>query len=117
DADAIAEPIGGDPANEADVGAGTGTESQPVPPETEMEPVTPDGGVVPENAIAVEDFGARGDGVTDDSGALRAALNGAAGRPLAFTRGKTYRIASSVSASPAASLAVFGSGATLDARG
>ena len=43
--------------------------------------------------VRVDDFGARGDGVTDDTAAIQAALDAApAGEDVVFTPGRTYRI-------------------------
>jgi len=40
--------------------------------------------------ISVHDFGAVGDGITDDAAAIQAAATAAAGRPIKFLPGKTY---------------------------
>jgi len=40
--------------------------------------------------LSVDDFGAVGDGETDDADAIQAALNAAVGKRLLFTNGKTY---------------------------
>ena len=43
-------------------------------------------------SIRVGDFGARGDGKSDDTDAINAALAKAGGRTVEFTTGKTYRV-------------------------
>ena len=47
------------------------------------------------DTVSVKDFGAVGDGVTDDTAAIQAAINYAAGRPILLTQG-TYKITSSL---------------------
>lgn len=43
-------------------------------------------------SLNVDDFGARGDGLTDDTDAINAALAKAGGGTVGFTSGKTYRV-------------------------
>ena len=66
------------------------------------------------NAVAIEDFGARGDGVTDDAPALRAAL--AAGSPVRFGP-KTYRIDGECDISGTAATLIGVPGQTVLTRG
>lgn len=46
--------------------------------------------------VTVESFGAKGDGVTDDSPAIRSATAAADGKPVVFKSGKTYLIKSAL---------------------
>jgi parallel beta-helix repeat protein len=67
-------------------------------------------------ALFVEQFGALGDGATDDATALQAALTAAAaaGSPVHFTAGKTYL--SSTSLTVATGQRIYGNGAALKAK-
>lgn len=48
------------------------------------------GGVTPRGVVRPEEFGARGDGSQDDSGAIQAALDAADGRVVELASGATY---------------------------
>lgn len=48
------------------------------------------------DAFTPEKYGAKGDGTTDDAQAIRDATAAAAGKPVVFTSGKTYRINSAL---------------------
>ena len=61
-------------------------------------------------AVLVEDFGAKGDGVTDDTAAIQAAFNNTAGSPVEF-RDRTYRVSATLNIP--SGLRVYGNGATL----
>lgn len=61
-------------------------------------------------AVLVEDFGAKGDGVTDDTAAIQAAFNNAAKAPVEF-RARTYKVSATLNIP--SGLRVYGNGATL----
>lgn len=62
------------------------------------------------DAISVKDYGAKGDGITNDTTAIQNALNGAAGKTLIFPYG-TYNIDNKLFVS--SNTTIFGYGATL----
>jgi|DEB0MinimDraft_3_1074331.scaffolds.fasta_scaffold10797_2 hypothetical protein len=47
-----------------------------------------------QDTVSVKDFGAVGDGVTDDTAAIQAAIAASAGKVLNFVRGETYLVTS-----------------------
>ena len=59
------------------------------------------------DVVSVKDFGAVGDGVTDDTAAIQSAVNDAAGKSLYVPSG-TYRLDSNVTVS--SQLLMFGDG-------
>jgi hypothetical protein len=61
------------------------------------------------DAANIKDFGAAGDGVTDDTAALQAAFN--SGGVVVLNEGQTYRVTSSITASSA--IVLRGNGATI----
>jgi len=65
--------------------------------------------------VSVKDFGAVGDGMTDDTAAIQAAINASAGKRLFFPAG-TYRLSSGLTVSSAVAL-VLAPDATLDYSG
>ena len=64
----------------------------PTPPPTPTPTPTPTQTVAPAGAILPESFGAKGDGTTDDTAALQAAINSAtSGKTVFLSPEKTYR--------------------------
>lgn len=59
--------------------------------------------------VSVKDFGAVGDGSTNDTGSIQAAIDAAAGRLIYFPAG-TYRVTSTLTYQPAAYVSSFGAG-------
>jgi hypothetical protein len=66
------------------------------------------------SSVSVRDYGARGDGVTDDTAAIQAAV--AASKKLFFPAGR-YRLTSSITISGVNGLVLEGAGASLEAGG
>lgn len=62
-------------------------------------------------SVTPEDFGAKGDGVTDDTAAIQSAINNPNGAQVEFSAGKTYRVTSTLQVPSGAELR--GNGATL----
>jgi len=70
----------------------------------------------PAGALSAKDYGAKGDGVTDDGPALRTALNAIpAGGALAFEPGKTYLIGKGIRADGKNNFHIYGQDATIKA--
>ncbi|MEU5779676.1 right-handed parallel beta-helix repeat-containing protein [Micromonospora lupini] len=74
-----------------------------------------------EDWISVTDHGAVGDGVTDDTAAIQAALNAARAvtphRSVHFPAGRVYRVSDQLTASGLTDVVIAGQGATLALRG
>ncbi|BDP43390.1 hypothetical protein DAETH_33590 (plasmid) [Deinococcus aetherius] len=87
-----------------------GTTSAPTSPSTP----TPAPGTVSGNAVDVRSFGAKGDGVTDDTAALNRAAAGAAGKDILFPAG-TYLVSGPVVFANLNGRTVSGAGATIKA--
>ena len=64
------------------------------------------------DVVSVKDFGAVGDGVTDDTAAIQAAINAAAGRVVHFPSG-TYVVTSTLSYKTATTQGIFSPGIRL----
>lgn len=62
------------------------------------------------DVVSVKDFGAVGDGVADDTSAIQAAINAAAGKTITLESNKTYLITSSLISSNNVSIDVSGAG-------
>ena len=61
------------------------------------------------DVVHVRDFGAVGDGVTDDTAALANAFAAAAGNQLSLEQGKTYKVTAALTMSPNTTLQMNGS--------
>ena len=84
----------------------------PTPPAPAPAP-SPTPAPMPSGSVSVRDFGARGDGRTDDTAALRRAL-ATRGQNVFFPAG-TYLVSAVVSVDGASSQKIIGTGATLQA--
>ena len=64
------------------------------------------------NVLFVDDFGAKGDGITDDTVAINAAFAAQAGSTIALRGGQTYYVSATLFL-PQAGLTILGNGATI----
>lgn len=64
------------------------------------------------DVVSVKDYGAKGDGSTDDTAAIQGAIAAAAGKTLEFPTG-TYKLTAALNISTASGLTLRGKGATL----
>lgn len=70
-----------------------------------------------QESVSVKDFGAVGDGVTDDTAAIQAALNtiGVSSNNVVFSQGNTYLVNDKLTVSSKSNFVINGNGATIKA--